>query len=78
MNLLEQPQVVCTINLWYHYFFRGHFRVGVYCIVSQENLKYVCTSGNIFVNTQSILKILAPKRKALMMNIHIETHYYNI
>ena len=32
-------------------------------MVSQENLKYVCISGNIFVNTQSILKILAPKRK---------------
>ena len=32
-------------------------------MVSQENLKYVCMSGNIFVNTQSILKILATKRK---------------
>ena len=32
-------------------------------MVSQENLKYVCISGNIFVNSQSILKILAPKRK---------------
>ena len=35
----------------------------MYCEVSQENLKYVCISGNIFVNTQSILKILAPKRQ---------------
>ena len=32
-------------------------------MVSQEKLKYVCRIGNIFVNIQSILKILAPKGK---------------
>ena len=30
-------------------------------MVSQEKMKYVYIIGNIFVNTQSILKILAPK-----------------
>ena len=59
MNLLEQPQVVFTIKLWYQLFFRGHFRVGVYCMVSQEKLKYVCIIGNIFANIQSIF---VPKR----------------
>ena len=29
-------------------------------MVSQEKMKYVYIIGNIFVNTQSILKILAP------------------
>ena len=48
MNTLEQPQVVCTMKLWYQFFFRGHFRVGEgNCIVSQEKLKYVCIVGNI-------------------------------
>ena len=28
MNLLEQPQIVFTIKLWYQLFLRGHFRVG--------------------------------------------------
>ena len=31
-------------------------------MVSQEKMKYVCIIGNIFVNAQSILKILTPKR----------------
>ena len=31
-------------------------------MVSQEKLKYVCIIDNIFVNIQSILTILAPKR----------------
>ena len=31
-------------------------------MVSQEKLKYVCIIGNIFVNIQSILTIIAPKR----------------
>ena len=31
-------------------------------MVSQEKMKYVCIIGNIFVNIQSILTILAPKR----------------
>ena len=30
-------------------------------MVSQEKMKYVYKLGNIFVNNQSILKILAPK-----------------
>ena len=30
-------------------------------MVSQEKMKYVYIIGNIFVNTQSFLKILAPK-----------------
>ena len=38
-------------------------------MVSLEKLKYVCIIGNIFVNTQSILKILA---MFLMNNINIE------
>ena len=49
MNLLEQPQVVCKIKLWYQLFFRGHFRVGgvVYGItrkieVCVHNWQYLC------------------------------------
>ena len=62
MYLVKQPQVVCTIKLWYQLFFRGHFRVGVYCMASHEKMEYVYIIDSIFVNTQSILKILAPKR----------------
>ena len=62
MNTLEQPQVVCTIKLWYQLFFSGHFRVGEgNCIVSQKN--EVCVHNwQYLVNIQSILMILAPKR----------------
>ena len=34
---------------------------GVYCMVLPEKLKYVYIIGNIFVNSRSILKILASK-----------------
>ena len=57
--------------------FDGHFRVGVYCMVSQEKLKHVCIIGNIFINIQSILTILAQNEMFVMMNINIEKHYYN-
>ena len=40
-------------------------------MVSHEKLKYVCIIGNIFGNTQSICKILAPKR-----NVFNEYHTY--
>ena len=58
MNLLEQPQVVCTIKLWYQLFFRGRFGVGGIT----RKIEVCVIIGNIFVNTQSILMIVAPKR----------------
>ena len=33
----------------------------MYCMVSQEKMKYLYIIDNIFVNTQSILKIMASK-----------------
>ena len=61
MNILEQHQIVCTIKLWYQKIFMGNFRVGGVLMVLPQKLDYVYIIVNIFVNTQSILKIIAPK-----------------
>ena len=59
MDILEQRQVVCTIKLWYQKIFMVDFKEGGVLMVK---LEYVCIIANIFVNTQSILKIPASKR----------------
>ena len=47
-------------------------------MASQGKMKYVYIIFIIFVNTQSILKILAPKRNVFnVYYIHIENHYCN-
>ena len=61
MNHLEQPQLVCTIKLWYQLFFRGHFRVGGVLYGITRKIE-VCVHQNVMF---------------LMINIHIEKHYYN-
>ena len=53
MNLLEQPQVVCTSKLWYQSFFRGHFKVFVhnwqYICQYSINFKDSCTKNVMFL-----------------------------
>ena len=62
MDILKQHQVVCTIKLWYQARFMGHFKEGGgVLMVLPQKLEYVYIIANIFVNTQSILKILASK-----------------
>ena len=42
-------------------------------MLSQEKMKYVYIIGNIFINTQSILKILLQSVMFLMFNIFRKT-----
>ena len=47
-------------------------------MASHKKVEYVYIIDNVFVNTQSILKILAPKRKVFnVQDIYVEKHYYN-
>ena len=61
MDILEQHQVLCTMKLWYQKIFMGNFKEGGVLMVLPQKLEYVYIIVNIFVNTQSILKILASK-----------------
>ena len=63
MDLLVQPQVVCTIKLWYQKIFIGNFLVGgVYCMALPKALE--CIIGNI----PSTFKCLAPTRTCKVFN----------
>ena len=63
MNILERHQIVCTIKLWYPNIYIGNFRVGGggVLMVLPQKLDYVYIIVNIFVHTQSIVKIIASK-----------------
>ena len=63
MDILKQHQVVCTMKLWYQqkYLWAISRKGGVLMVLPQK-LEYVYIIVNIFVNMQSILKILASKR----------------
>ena len=59
MDILEQHQVVCTMKWWYQQIFMGNFKEGGVLMEPPQKLEYVYIIFNIFVNTQSILKIQA-------------------
>ena len=61
MDILEQHQVVCTMKLWYQKLFMGNYKEGEVLKLLPQKLEYVYIIVNIFVNTQSILKIIASK-----------------
>ena len=63
MNILEKHQVVCTIKLWYQKHVWTILRYA-WCIGDIASVIgiYIYINVNIFVNTQSILKIIASKR----------------
>ena len=69
MNILEEHQVMCTIKLWYQKIFMDNFRVGGVLMILTPKLDYVYIIVNIFVNTQSILKIIASKCNVLMVYV---------
>ena len=60
MNLLVQPQVVCTIKLWYQVFydhFPGH---GVHKVTNFDSAGYYETITHIIVNIKPIPLIFIP------------------
>ena len=63
MNILEQQQAVCTIKLLYQKIFMVNFKVGGggVLMVLLEELEYIHIIITIFVNTKSILDIIALK-----------------
>ena len=78
MDILEQHQVVCTIKLWYQTIFMGNFKEGGVMMVLPQKLEYVYITVNIFVNTQSILKIQASKREGFKGLCLCKKHYNNV
>ena len=63
MDLLEQPQVVCTIKLWYKKISIGIVKVWGILYALHKALKHEYIIVNSFVNILSIFKSLEPKRK---------------
>ena len=50
MALPVQPQVVCTIKLWYQANVQGISRYEVYCMALPKSLEHEYITGNVFVN----------------------------
>ena len=82
MDIQEQHQVVCrpTMKLWYQKIFMGNFKEGGVLMVLPQKLEYVglYIIVNIFVNTQSILKIIASKCNVFKGSCLCKKHYNNV
>ena len=78
MDILEQHQVVCTIKLCYQNYLWAILRKGGVLMVLPQKLEYVYIIVNIFVNTQSILNILASKRNGFKGLCLCKKHYSNV
>ena len=61
MDILAQHQVMCTMKLWYQNIVMGNFKEGGFIDGITLKLECVYIIVNIFVNTQSILKIIESK-----------------
>ena len=78
MDILEQHQVVCTMKLWCQKIFMDNFKEGGVLMVLPQKWDCVYIIVNIFVNTQSILKIIASKCNVLNGLCLCKKHYNNV
>ena len=81
MDILEQHQGVCTMKLWYQKIFMGNFKEGWGggCIDGITSKIGICMHNcQIFVNTQSILQIIASKCNVFNGLFLCKKHYNNV